>query len=48
MNEAIKKLKVVTVSNCTEDGASFIAVLKEMDGERILPFLIDRSDAYLL
>lgn len=29
MNEAIKELKVVTVSKCTEDGAAYIAVLKE-------------------
>ena len=48
MNEAIKELKVVTVSKCTEDGAAYIAVLKEKDGERILPVLIERSEAYLL
>ena len=48
MNEAIKELKVVTVSKCTEDGAAYIAVLKEKDGERILPVLIERSQAYLL
>ena len=43
MNEAIKELKVVTVSKCTEDGAAYIAVLKEKDGERILPVLIELS-----
>ena len=37
MNEAVKELKVLTVSKCTEDGAAYMAVLKEKDGERILP-----------
>ena len=44
MNEAVKELKVLTVSKCTEDGAAYMAVLKEKDGERILPVLIERSE----
>ena len=48
MNEAVKELKVLTVSKCTEDGAAYMAVLKEKDGERILPVLIERSEAFLL
>lgn len=47
MNEAVKELKVLTVSKCTEDGAAYMAVLKEKDGERILPVLIERSEAFL-
>ena len=48
MNETIRELKLLTVSKCTADGAAYMAVLKEKDGERILPVLIERSEAFLL
>ncbi len=48
MNEAVRELKVLTVSKCTEDGSVYIAVLKEKNGERILPILIGRGEAFLL
>lgn len=48
MNEAVKELKVLTVSKCTEDGAAYMAVLKEKDGERILPVLIREERSFPL
>lgn len=48
MKGAIKELEVETVSKCTEDGTAYIVVLREKCGERILPVLIEKSEAYLL
>lgn len=48
MNEGIKELKILTVSRCTEDGAAYMAVLREKDGKRILPVLMERSEALQL
>lgn len=48
MKETVKELVVQTVSKCTADGADYMAVLREKDGKRILPVLMERSDAFLL
>ncbi len=48
MSESVRELKVQSVSKCTQDGAAYMAILKEVDGERILPVLIERSDAFQL
>lgn len=48
MNEEVKELKILTVSKCTEDGAAYMAILREKDGKRILPVLMERSEALQL
>lgn len=48
MNNNVRKLKVVTVLKCTNDGGAFMAMLKETDGGRMLPVIIERPDAILL
>lgn len=48
MSEEVKELKVLTVSKCTEDGAAYMALLREKDGKRILPVLMERSEAFQL
>ncbi len=48
MNEAIKELIVVSVSKCTQDGGAYMAILREKDGQRIMPVLMERSDAFQL
>ena len=48
MNEGVKELKILTVSKCTEDGAAYMAILREKDGKRILPVLMERSEALQL
>ena len=45
MNEAVKELKVLTVSKCTEDGAAYMAVVKENFGVRFFPVLKEMSEA---
>ena len=48
MSEAVKELRVQTVSKCTKDGAAYMAILRERDGKRILPVLMERSEAFQL
>ena len=35
MNESVRELKIVSVSKCTRDGGAYMAILKELEGERI-------------
>lgn len=46
--ETVKELKVISVSKCTQDGSAYMAILKERTGERIMPVLMERSDAFQL
>ena len=48
MSESVKELRVQTVSKCTKDGAAYMAILRERDGKRILPVLMERSEAFQL
>lgn len=48
INESVKELKVLSVSRCTQDGGVYMAILKERRGERIMPVLMERSDAFQL
>lgn len=48
MDESVKELKVLSVSKCTKDGGAYMAVLREREGKRILPVLMERSDAFQL
>lgn len=48
MNEDVRELRVQTVSKCTKDGSVYLAILKERGGKRILPVLMERSDAFQL
>lgn len=48
MNESVKELKIISVSKCTQDGGAYMAILKEIEGERMMPVLMDRSDALQL
>lgn len=48
MNDSVKELKVLSVSRCTQDGGAYMALLKERTGERIIPVLLERSDAFQL
>lgn len=48
INESVKELKVLSVSRCTQDGGVYMAILKERRGERIMPVLVERSDAFQL
>lgn len=48
VTESVKELKVLSVSRCTQDGSAYMAVLKERIGVRIMPVLMERSDAYQL
>lgn len=45
---SVKELKVISVSRCTQDGGAYMAILKERSGERIMPVLMERSDAFQL
>lgn len=47
-NESVKELKVLSVTRCTQDGGAYMAILKEMSGTRIMPVLMERSDAFQL
>lgn len=48
MQEKICELKVNSVSKCTQGGEAYIAILKEEGGERIMPVLMERSEAHSL
>ena len=48
MNENVRELQVHAVSKCTQDGSAYLAILKERDGRRILPVLMERSEAFQL
>lgn len=48
MEDTVKELKVQSVSKCTKDGAVYMALLKEKDGARMLPVLLERSEALQL
>lgn len=48
MNDNVKRLEVFSVLKCSNDGSSFMAMLKETDGERMLPVIIEHSNAILL
>lgn len=48
MSDTVRGLKVVSVSKCTKDGGAYMALLQEIDGCRIMPMLMDRSDAFQL
>ena len=48
MNESVRELKILSVSKCTRDGGAYMAILRELEGERMMPVLMDRSDALQL
>lgn len=43
-----KYLEVSNVSQCSKEGNAYLAILKETDGERMLPVLMERQDALML
>lgn len=43
-----KFLEVSNVSQCSKEGNAYLAILKETDGKRMLPVLMERQDALLL
>lgn len=45
MANEVRELRVQTVSKCTKDGSMYLAILQECEGKRVLPVLIDRTDA---
>lgn len=48
MDESIRELNIISVTKCTRDGSAYMAILKEKDGQRIMPVLMERSDAFQL
>lgn len=48
MGDGVIELKVLSVSRCTQDGGAYMAVLKERGGVRIMPVLMEWSDAFQL
>ena len=36
MNESVRELKIVSVSKCTRDGGAYMAILRELEGERMM------------
>lgn len=43
--ELYKYLEISNVSQCSKEGNAYLAILKETDGERMLPVLMERQDA---
>ena len=48
MNDNVKRMEVYSVLKCSSDGSSFMAMLKETDGERMLPIIMEHTNAILL
>lgn len=48
INENVRQLEIKIVSKCSDDESAFLAILKEKDGDRALPILMERSDALRL
>lgn len=48
LESTYKYLQVTNVSQCSKEGNAYLAILKETDGERMLPVLMERHDALML
>lgn len=48
MEIAIRELKIMSVTQCSHDDSTYMAVLKEHEGMRMLPVLMSRSEAHQL
>lgn len=48
MEENIKELQLQTVLKCSKDDTGYLAILKEREGSRILPVLMERDMAMQL
>ena len=43
-----KYLEIANVSQVNSDGGAYLAILKETDGKRMIPVLMEKQDAMLL
>ncbi len=41
-------MEMMCLAKCTDDWDAYLAVLKEKDGERILPVMLEKDEAFLL